>query len=221
MILALDIETVPNPDTFAFLPEPKPAANIKDPAKIAENIAEKKAAQQADAALDALTGRVCCYAMVGIDDGELLETAHCIDANDETEAEMVTEIMTVLGRDDARLVTFNGTGFDLPFIYKRAMILGISPASCNAPPLSAWTKRYATDRHYDLMKLWTGWGNEFVSLNEIASLVLRERKTDIDVTLFAELSKSQEGRDKITAYCLQDTRLTWRLFERMQGTLFA
>jgi hypothetical protein len=65
MILTLDIETVPNPATFEFLPEPKAAGNIKDPAKIAANIAEKKAAQREAAALDPLTGRVCCYAMVG------------------------------------------------------------------------------------------------------------------------------------------------------------
>ena len=222
MILTLDIETVPNPATFEFLPEPKAAGNIKDPAKIAANIAEKKAAQREAAALDPLTGRVCCYAMVGTKDGALLETARCAsDMTDDAEREVVSEIMSVLGQEDTRLVTFNGVGFDMPFIYKRALILDIIPPTFGAPPLTAWTKRYAMDRHYDLMKCWTGWGTEYVSLNELASLILHERKTDIDVTTFAELMKVQEGRDKIAAYCLQDTRLTWRLFEKMQGVLFA
>jgi DNA polymerase elongation subunit (family B) len=216
MILALDIETVRNPDTFEFLPDPKATSRTSSE--------EKKAKQIEKAACDPLTGRVCCYAMVGItSDGQRQETTRCIDANDETETELVSEIMDVLGRDDTRIVTFNGAWFDVPFLYTRAMILGINLPLLGVPPLPAWTKRYSTDRHYDLGNIWYGWGQrkEGENMERLASLILHDHKTALDVTTFAELMKVQEGRDKIAAYCLQDTRLTWRLFEKMQGVLFA
>jgi DNA polymerase elongation subunit (family B) len=121
-----------------------------------------------------------------------------------------------------RLVTWNGNGFDLPFIYKRAMILGVNPANFNAPPLSAWTKRYNTDRHYDLMQVWGGWSaGSFEKLGTVAAMVLGEKKVDVDVSTFAELLKTEAGRKIISERCLGDARLTLSLFRRMDGCLFA
>jgi len=221
MIIALDIETIGNPECVGFLPEVKAKANLKDPAKIAEDIAEKKAAQLEELALDPLTGRVCCYATVGKQGADVAEYAAAIDfVTDDSERSLIQEIMSVLAVKDVRIVTWNGTGFDLPFIYKRALVLGVDPGHFGAPPLSAWTKRYNTDRHYDLMQIWGGW-RDFVKLDTVAGLVLKERKTEIDVTTFKDLIATQEGRDRIMEYCLQDTRLTWRLFERMNGFLFS
>ena len=225
MIFALDIETIPNPDTFAFLPEPKASGTLKDPAKIAANIAEKKVAQVEKAALDPLTGRVACAAFVGAGDEGEFEIVEIINApTDAEETRVINRIMQALGTDGVRIVTWNGAGFDLPFIYKRAMILGIHPAASNAPPLSAWTKRYVADRHYDLMKIWSNWASGadgYVALDTVAAMVLGERKTPFDVTLIADLLATEEGRDKVANYCTQDTRLTWRLWQRMDGTLFA
>jgi predicted PolB exonuclease-like 3'-5' exonuclease len=225
MIIALDIETIPNVDAIPFLPEPKISKTLKDPAKIAAAQAEAKADQIADMALSPLTGRVCCFAIVGVEAGvpkEMTETI--LSAHDDEELPLIQGIMRVLGAEETRIVTWNGIGFDLPFIYKRAMILGVDPANFGAPPLHAWTKRYDTTRHYDLMKIWSGWASGadgFVKLDTVAAMVLKERKTEIDVTTFAVLLKTQEGRNKIAEYCLQDTRLTWRLFEKMNGFLFS
>jgi len=219
MIFALDIETIGNPDAVALLPEPKAHGRLKDPAKIAADIAEKKAALLADAALNALTARIVCFAAVGADG----ETVHCAQAaTDEAERETVQRIMEFLGADDARIVTWNGTGFDLPMIYKRAMLLGVDPGHFGAPPLSAWTKRYSTDRHYDLMQIWGGWSAQgFEKLDAVAGLVLGQRKAECDVTAIAEMIKTEEGRLKVADYCLQDTRLTWALWQRFNGCLFA
>ena len=226
MIAALDIETIPNPDAVPFLPEPEvKTGNIKDPAKIAEKVREVKEAQVASMALDALTGRACCYAMVGGSAaGE--EPTRYVEVlggvvNDDTERALIQSIMRVLGGEDCRLVTWNGIGFDLPFIYKRAMILGVDPANFGAPPLSAWTKKYSADRHFDLMQLWGGWkSGEYAKLDTVAAMVLRERKIAVDVTTFPELLKTEEGGAKLAEYCMKDTELTWRLFERFNGFLF-
>lgn len=224
MIAAFDIETIPNPDAIPFLPEPTAPRNIKDPAKIAAAIAEKKASQVADMALDPLTGRVCCYALVGGGEpgGEQPRYSEVISAaTDDDECVIVQSIMRVLGSAEMRLATWNGVGFDLPFTYKRAMILGVNPAHFGAPPLSAWTKRYSTDRHFDLMQVWSNWGShEYTKLDLVAAMVLKERKVEVDVTTFAELIKTPEGGAAIAAYCVKDTELTWRLFERFSGFLF-
>lgn len=228
MIFAIDIETIGNPAAVAQLPEPKANGRLKDPAKIAADIAEKKAAMLADAALNPLTARIACYAAVGLvgsgtGNDEAQEHVECIAAaTDEAEREIVQSIMRVLGADEARIATWNGIGFDLPFIYKRAILLGIDPGDFGAPPLTAWTKRYATDKHYDLMQVWGGWSSQgFEKLDAVAGIVLGQRKAECDVTQIAEMIETEEGKKKVADYCLQDTRLTWALWKRFNGCLFA
>jgi predicted PolB exonuclease-like 3'-5' exonuclease len=224
MIVALDIETIGNPEAVALMPEPEvKAGNVKDPAKIAAKQAEAKAAQLEKAALDPLTARIICYAAVGMVGAD--ETHHVsivAAATDTAERGIIQEIMETLGSPEMRIVTWNGIGFDLPMIYKRAMILGVDPGNFGAPPLSAWTKRYSTDRHYDLMQIWGGWSSMgFAKLDTVAGLVLKERKTaGIDVTTFPAVMQTEEGRKSIADYCLQDTHLTWRLWKRFNGVLF-
>jgi len=221
MIAALDIETIPNPSTFDSIPEPKCTdKRIKDPAKIAAHIDAKRQKLRDNAALDPLTGRVCAIAYVGMIDGKDAEHVDVIDAaTDEAETTIIQGAMMMLGKPDARIITWNGISFDMPYIYKRAMVLGVDPADFDAPPLNAWTKKYNTDRHFDLMMIWGAW-RDFVKLDTVAGLVLGEKKIETDFALFLEFIETAEGRAKLGEYCLQDTRLTWRLFERMNGTMF-
>jgi predicted PolB exonuclease-like 3'-5' exonuclease len=221
MIFAIDIETIPNPDCIPFLPPPEISKVLKDPAKIAAARAEAKEEQVSKMALDAMTGRVCACALVGVDGSDdFSSVAVATGTDDASEMALLAMIFTALGRKDTRIVTFNGMGFDLPFLYKRAMILGLELHEYGAPPLTAWTKRYSTDRHCDLMQVWTGWNSKYEKLDNVANMVLRERKIEIDVTTFPELMKTEEGRQKIGEYCQKDTELTWRLWRKMEGYLF-
>lgn len=224
MIVALDIETIGNPDAVARMPDPEvKTGNLKDPAKIADKKAEAKAEMLSKAALDPLTARVICYAAAGEVGGEEKDvTAIMPEINDANERELIQAIMQLLGTDDVRIVTWNGVGFDMPMIYKRAMILGVDPGNFGAPPLSAWTKRYNTEKHYDLMQIWGGWNSgQYAKLDTVAGLVLHEHKTEgIDVTTFADVMQTEAGRKKIAEYCLQDTRLTWQLWKRFNGVMF-
>lgn len=221
MIYALDIETIPNLEAVALMPEPEvKLGNLKDPAKIAEKIADAKRSMAEDAALDALTGRVLCFAAVG-DEGE---TGAMIDAaTDEAERAVIQQLMEMFADETARLVTWNGIGFDIPFIYGRALILDVRPAAFGAPPRDTWMKRHNTDKHFDLMQLWSGWKpGTYAKLDTVAGIVLGAHKTEgIDVTTFNVVMQTEEGRTKIAEYCMQDTRLTWELWKRMNGVLFA
>jgi predicted PolB exonuclease-like 3'-5' exonuclease len=221
VIIALDIEAIPSPENVALLPEPKPKANLKDPKKIAEDIAEKKAAQSEKAALNPLTARVACFALVGGDTTVPTENGNVLPSiDDDGERAVLQDIFRTLGLKDVRLVTWNGIGFDLPMIYKRALILGVDPGSFGAPPLTAWTKRYSTDRHYDLMQIWGGW-SEFPALEIVAALILKETREDIPYAAMPELLKTETGRAQILEGCQNHTALTWKLFERFNGFLFA
>ena len=220
MIVSLDIETIPNVAMIDKLPEPECTdSRIKDPAKIAAHIAEKKAGQVEKMALDPLYGRVLCVALVG----EGIETCPITTlANDFEERALLQWLFeTHLNDPELRLVTWNGNGFDLPFVYRRAMALGVSPKHFGAPPLSHWTQRYKTDRHIDLMQIWGGAsGREFTKLDAVARAILGESKAEIDVTQFVETMKTEEGRNEIVKYCVQDTKLVDKLFKRALGTLF-
>jgi len=226
MLIAIDIETIPNIDMIDKLPEPSIDARLKDPAKIADAKAGAKQKQIDGMALDALTARVCCYGCVGLvaptHEGEQEHGEIIAAATDDEERKLIHSIMNMLGTGDVRIVTFNGINFDLPMIYKRAMILGIDPGNFGAPPLSAWTKRYSTDRHYDLMQIWGGWSTQgWEKLETIARLVLGETRADIPYEQVPDLIKTEAGRTAVLDGCINHTRLAWQLWKRFNGTLFA
>ena len=226
MIVALDIETIPNEEAIAFLPEPEIDSRLKDPSKIAAAKIEAKTEQIEKMALDPLTARIACYAAVGImdalaEDSEYVEVIPTI--SDDAERAVVQSIFRVLGTEDVRVVTFNGIGFDMPFIYKRAVIIGVDPANFGAPPLHVWTKKYSTDRHYDLARIWYGWGQvkKGEDLERLCKLILHEHRADIPYAEMLTLLKTEEGRKAIGDGCLSHTRLTWRLWKKFNGVMFA
>jgi len=196
--------------------------NTKDPDKIAAKEDEARDKQLEKLALDPLTGRVVCCAFVSTSGEE--STLMITTVDNDGERTLIQEIFGFLGSDEMRIVTWNGIGFDIPFIYRRAIILNVDPANFGAPPLTAWTKRYNTDRHYDLMKIWDNWqSGTFTKLDLVAKLVLDsgEGKEEMDVTKIEEMLETDEGRAKVASYCLQDTRITMQLFKRFLGYLFA
>jgi predicted PolB exonuclease-like 3'-5' exonuclease len=225
VIVAIDIETIPNAAMVSRLPEPKIDSRLKDPAKIADAKANAKADQIGAMALDALTARVCCFAVCGYASGpDTVELTHgdIIKADtDIQERELIQSIMQMLGNSEMRLVSWNGIGFDLPMIYKRAMILGIDPAHFGAPPLPTWCKRYSTDKHYDLMQIWGGWSSQgWAKLETVASLILGEHRADIPYEQVPELIKTEEGRKSVLDGCMNHTKLTWELWKKFNGTMF-
>ena len=137
MIFTLDIETIRNAAMVPFLPEPEISKVLKDPAKIAAARAEAKLEQMSRMALDPMTGRVCACALVGVDGAEdFSSVAVATGTDDECELALLAMIFTALGRKDARIVTYNGMGFDIPFLYKRAMILGLQLGEYGARALA-------------------------------------------------------------------------------------
>lgn len=183
-----------------------------------------------------LTSRVVCIAMLNAETqrGQVLFTADdfeedaaedgpvefvpCVD-----EVELLTAFWDVAKHYDG-IVTFNGRGFDVPFIYLRSAVMNV--------PISRkdWLGyRYAVEPHCDLAEQFTFYG---VSGREGAA---RRFNLDFYCKVFGiESPKShgvtgmdvtrllEEGRYRdIAEYCLRDVRATvdlhrvWK--ERLAG----
>jgi len=221
MFYAFDVETMPNSSKIDSLPEPEiKFGNLKDPIKIEEKKAEARAEQIEKMALNPLYGRICAAVFVAPGrDGELESVRFAAGDDDEEEALLISKCFRVLSADSARIVTWNGIGFDFPFLFKRALILGVQLNG--VPVLSYWCKRYSTGAHIDLMQVWGNWNSQqYAKLDDVAVVVAEDHKIEIDYRLFPELIKLPEGREKILDYCEQDVRLTYRIFQKLNGFLF-
>lgn len=123
---------------------------------------------------------------------------------------------------DARLTTWNGWGFDLDWIRTR----GFNPTVRTSPFTfreSGETSKYgdpllrATFRGHDIgdvyyQTCWPTWarrqGLESSGLKAVAHAALGVTPHDMDVTRFDEYTD-----DQIAAYCLDDSRWAWMLWE--------
>lgn len=182
------------------------------------------------------TGQVVCIAMLNAEShrGQVLFTAEdheppegetgpvefvpCVD-----EAELLTNFWEVAKKYDS-IVTFNGRGFDVPFIYLRSAILNAPISKKN------WLGyRYSTDPHCDLAEQFTfysvsgrdGAARRFNLDFYCKAFGIESPKghgvTGMDVTRMLAEKKFRE----IAEYCLRDVKATVELYkiwkERLAG----
>jgi DNA polymerase elongation subunit (family B) len=182
------------------------------------------------------TARIVCIAMLNAESlrGQVLfiaedyeeegtesgpvEFVPCMD-----EVEMLTSFWDVARRYDG-IVTFNGRGFDVPFVYLRSALLNV--------PITRkeWLGyRFATEPHCDLAEQFSFYG---VSGREGAARRFNldfyckafglDSPKDHGVTGLDVNRLLQEGRQReIAEYCLRDVRATVELYslwrERLAG----
>jgi hypothetical protein len=153
--IVFDVETGPlaESELSALLPPFDPAevktGNLKDPAKIAEKLAEAEANHRRDffdkAALDPLTGRVIAIGMLD------LETDHFFIIGHDDEARTLREFWEAARGDMGRinpLIGFNICNFDLPFLFRRSWKHRV------AVPFGIRRGRYWGDQVVDLRDAW-------------------------------------------------------------------
>jgi len=153
--IIFDVETGPlaEGELSALLPPFDPAevktGNLKDPAKIAEKIAEAETNHRRDffnrAALDPLTGRVVAIGMLYPDTGEVEIVAS------EDEALCLREFWRACRGEMGRvnqMIGFNTHGFDLPFLIRRSWKHQVDV------PFGVRRGRYWGEEMLDLRELW-------------------------------------------------------------------
>lgn len=218
-MFSLDIETIPNLNLISLLPEPEPSANIKDPEKIAADIAKKKQAAVDKMALSPLTGRICSYAMYF----DCLPPQWDVinEISDAEEINLINKILcnfVLTNTTYPTICTWNGHKFDIPFIAKRSMILNIDLPT-GFPGFRYFMKKYSITPHIDLFQELCNWGTEYISLNTASKMILGESKIDLDYTKFIELIESGK-REEIGLYNLKDAELTYKLWVKMEKYIF-
>ena len=183
-----------------------------------------------------LTGRIFCIAMVNVDTGrgQVLFTAEdyeeeptaggavefvaCMD-----EAELLTAFWDVAKHYDS-VITFNGRGFDVPFIYMRSALLNV--------PISRkdWLGyRYQVEPHCDLADQLTFYGGggrdgatRRFNLDFYCKAFGIESPKSKGVTGYDVARLVSEGRYReVAEYCLRDVHATVLLYriwrERLSG----
>lgn len=238
MNIYFDIETIPLQDAGliaefraeheAKLPEllaaVKAPANYKDEAKIAEYIAKAQADIQAGhgaefddwhlkTSFDGGLGQICCigFAIEGepaqtytvntnsvADERSMLEAffSHLTDAHSAT--------------DRPVFIGHNSNGFDIPFIWKRCIVLGVKPPVWFPRDPKPWG-----DSTFDTMLAWNGAGAKAGgSMERICKILGIPGKGSMDGSQVWPMF--QAGRiDEIAAYCADDVQRTRAMHQRM------
>lgn len=227
-MLLFDIETLARPEAVSQLPMPEAPSTYRDPAKIADYIERKRADQLAAAALDPDTARVACIAWrdaekpkdeievyvlnVNGDDETKVRTPDGVratiypDNESELEREILTRFWNALAGHRGCSTGYNILGFDLPFMLRRSMAIGVRPTVL--PHLARYQDAPTRDL-YGLLYNWQpGKGLKTVcELYGIANPLARFDGGD-----FANMSL--QGRIE---YAANDVRLTRELYLRMDG----
>jgi DNA polymerase elongation subunit (family B) len=200
--IVVDIETYANTNVLNLMPEPKIASNITKEETKQKAIAAAKDKQIESMGLSPLTGKIACIGYYNDD------YSHVSFGSEE---DILSEFLKIT--DGYQIITFNGKSFDIPFVYKRGIIIGKKWATI--PMMKKYTDKYKSEStHIDVMAEFCDFG-KFESLDNLSSLILGERKKDFDFKEIPTLLESKEGMDKIADYCLQDCKLTWKLAEKM------
>ena len=176
--------------------------------------------------LSAFTGRVVAIAMLNPDSGRGIVLSEGLAGEGSAwaheggsefwtgnEVEILERFWDLIKRYD-QMITFNGRGFDAPFLIIRSLILGV-PISRNLLP-----NRYRTTDHFDLCDVLS-----FFGLTRRYSLDFICRRIGVGPakTRMAGHEVAQAYRDgrmeEIAQYCLRDVEATARLFDRVETLL--
>jgi DNA polymerase elongation subunit (family B) len=203
-VWAIDIETYANVDAEKFLPDVKADSRLKDEAKIAADIEKKRNEQRGKMQYSPITGNIACIGMYNGEDQIILKG---------DEKKMISDFLEILGND--HYITYNGKGFDMDFIMKKALYYGL----VGLREVKEHTDKYKAQRHTDIMELYCKYG-EMVKLDLLCRVYLGEadndHKLEWDHSTTGEAIKTEEGMNKLAEYCMQDVILTWRLAERFK-----
>lgn len=213
-----DIETIPS-QLPGILDEFKAAvtapAKYSKPESIAEWLKENRDSEAEAAWLktsfDGGVGQVVCIGWaVGEGDAQSVFDPHW---NGSSAGEKVTILhffsqLEAIGR--SVLVGHNVIGFDLPFIWKRCMVLGIKPPS--------WFPRnpskYSSEMVRDTMLLWDQEQRSGGSMDRICRLMGIPGKGDISGADVWPMVKAGDI-EAVAEYCRGDVERTRAMFKRM------
>jgi len=207
-ILVFDIETIPDVETGRRLyPELK---DLSDDDALTALIALR----QAEAGNDFMRlplHKIACLSFLWVENGDF--SLHSLALDRLTEADILRKFFRAFAKKPV-LVSWNGSGFDVPVLLYRALHHKISaPALFNSANKLDYLYRYG-EMHVDLMdkmSLYNGYSKQ--KLDTIAALCGFAGKGEIDGSQVVPMVQSGEWQ-KLTTYCESDVLNTWLIYLR-------
>lgn len=216
-ILIFDIETAADMKAVAALPEPKAPGNLKDPAKIAAAIEEKKAEQAAMAALDPDTATITAIGMsladvYALDDKSTVLKARLVgDKDTPTEAALLEWFWEDFRIAGGRAAGYNIIGFDLPVILRRSFALGVKPNLARPIQMA----KYRTEPILDLMGVLYNWDRSRGLKWVCQRYGIPNPLPELNGSIVGEMDRAT-----LRKYVANDVNLTIQLYRWMQGVYF-
>ena len=144
------------------------------------------------------------YRDLDMSEGDLIQNAF-----DEMAEKNSVAIATRGDYLNPQFIGHNIIGFDIRFLFQRAVILGIKP-----PFQLPTDQRYNSDKVFDCMLAWAGWGN-YISLDALcAALGIPCQSNGVDGSMVWDLVKAGRIGDVVT-HCMEDVESVRRVYRRM------
>lgn len=230
IISALDIETIPDqllPEDAkpAFNPDDVKLGNVKDPAKIEAKIEEARQSFETDLikkmSIDPSLAQICTFVGIRWDiekqeeiSRTSLQITKSYDGDDLDAVIGGWDFILKSYQERIPLVTFNGTAFDLPVMWHRAITQDVT---IDRVMYSRLTPRYGGPFHYDLLGLLAGWTLDKMKGHTLDFFLRRYKigeKGGMDGSMVWPAWELGEY-DKIQKYCESDVINTCKLFQRV------
>ena len=221
MNVYIDIETIPCQLAGIkdeLLSEVKAPGQYKKPESIAQWIEENGKAQAEEAWLktsfDGGLGQICVIGWA-IDD-EPAQSVQVWDVGVDAEKFVLASFLGALndihtGTSGLRpvIIGHNHIAFDLPFLWKRAMVLGVKPPMWFPRNPKPWS-----DSVVDTMLLWDSTQRTGGSMAKICRSLGIPGKGDMDGSKVWPMVR--DGRiDEVSDYCKMDIERTRQMYKRM------
>lgn len=216
--IVVDIETLPAVDPVQIeylLASVKADARLKDPAKVAADIEEKKAEAVGKTGLDGSFGRILCASIGDVDSDEIIT----LSSPEVDEAYVLQGLLDAIYESCGKVshtpvapvIVGHNIGWDLRFIAQRCVVNGVK-FDQKFLPFNAKPWEMA-----DTMTLWAGTGNR-ISLDRLCvALGIESPKSEIDGSKIAEYFAA--GRlPEILQYNRDDVAATRACYRRMRET---
>jgi predicted PolB exonuclease-like 3'-5' exonuclease len=216
-ILVFDIETIPDVEGLRKLWELD--AEVSEDAVVDLVQQRRRQATGSDFLPAHLQRVVAISCALRSSDGLRVWT---LGTQEDAEAEVVKRFFDGVEKYKPQLVSWNGSGFDLPVLHYRAMIHGV-PGCCYWDQgendrdfkFNNYLSRFHS-RHTDLMDVLAGYQNRaWAPLDEIAQLCGLPGKLGMDGAQVYPAWKRGEI-EAIRNYCETDVANTYLLFQRFQ-----
>jgi DNA polymerase elongation subunit (family B) len=217
MNIYLDIETIPSqsPAVHDAIAETITVpGNISKAETIAAWVADKKPALVKEAvaktSFDGAYGHICCIGWA-IDD-EPAQTIWMEDVRDEKPilSGFLASLEALVPQyQHPTIIGHNVIGFDIRFIWQRAIILGV--------PMPAWFPRDPkpwAGEVFDTMTAFAG-ARGMIGMDRLCGAMGFDGKGEIDGSMIADLWAAKKF-ETITAYCAADVERTRQIHRRMQ-----